>query len=894
MKKFIFYFLFYICFIGVCFKSSLADNKSFDAPLSNKEIIDIFDNEYEIKNLAGDDIYDDSGEPKPLISADNEFLKLLIVPFVIDKLYPEEKINGDITPILERIYPTSKPERIESFAVWIKVAVGVKRRYDYVVKKLKHSVDAARIMPKDAPIIAKDGEFAPIDAELYKESGDGEYKVSYQPFKYLEYDPGDTGEPVRRRDKNYEEVEQSLLNEIMLALVRLDIAGFYRGLRKIPAYNDGSREKTVDAGDGVKARILLAENDLGDDDTVYGVFDIMVPDGFYINGDYLNDSVRPQFILDEGGDNKYNISEYEVYAPAPYGIVKDGQSRRILVGQVPIPVRFKRADVKKGIYIVGKLVFQLCDVNGVCKPVVSQHSLKMRKTKEETSSLHYNYVTQAFARLPKLKTNNAELINVEFDEKNNKLIANFDTDKVVSNISAMAEDDAKTNYINPRYIIENNKVSAIFDIAGGADAKDLAKLKNNRVAITATFNEKEVLRDVYDFNTKGSVGENSYSVLSKHISLWTLFVFGLILNLMPGIFNLFVKLIESMWVSKDSIKIFVRYALMLAIGWGGFGILYAGNSWNVVFLNVWLVVLAIFIVAAHLMDSLGYMDLALFRPLNKIFHKGCMTGIMSVILTTAFPMYLHGDVMSVLLKSHDVYFYLLCIWLGMISLPLLLLIVGRYRVMPLVGLLSFNVLYNIIYLIGALWLLFSFRGWGALMVVLLGIIAICILWYAYPFAIVETLKLTRSKKREKEIFFKVQRSFSKMFLIIYIVCCFLVMCFKPIVSEAVVVDEVINMAKELKTDDKPILVVIEGAWSPATIINRIKLFNLDNFNINVIRFSHIGENRIIDEWLDRYGRDTAPLNVLFTRRYAKGMALPLYLNDTNWNKALKDFKSTGR
>ena len=887
MKKIIFYLFLYIGIIGGFFKPALAvDDFHFD----DKEIIDVYDKHYKVENIADDEVYVEDEKTKPLITADNEFIKLLIIPFFIDKLYPGEKINDDINPVMQRIYPTTNPERIEIVSHWVKLAVSLKRRYDYVVNKLKHNIEVARLMPKDAPIIAKDGEFASVDDDLQKESVEGEYNVSYQPFKYLEYDPGDTGEPVRRRDKNYEKVEQSLLDEIMLAMFRFDIPGFYRGLRKIPAYNDGSREKTVDAGNGVKARILLAENDLGDDDTVLGVFDIMVPKGYYINGDYLNDNGRPQFILTEDNNNS-NISEYEVYTPAPFGVVKNGKSRRILVGQVPVPVRFKRADVKKGIYITGKLAFQLCNADGQCKPVVSEHSLKLRKTKDETASLHYNYVTQAFARLPRLKTKNAEFVNVEFDKKNNKLIANFNTDKIFSSVSAMAEDSIGTSYINPRYIIENNRVSAIFDISDNITASQLADLKDNQIAVTATFNEREVLRGIYDLKT-GINNEQSISFMNKNISLWLVFVFGLLLNLMPGIFNLFVKLVECMWISEKRVKIFIRYCCSLALAWLILGLMYANSSWNVMFLNVWLGVLAISVVLAHFIENLGFMDMGVFRPLNKYLPKGYVTGFMSVVLISAFPMYLQNEVMSVVLKSgSDMFKYLLGIWCGMISLPLLLLVVGRYRVIPLIGLASFNVLYNLIYLIGAIWLIFSFRGWWALFIITLAIVLCSMLWYAYPFTIAEALNNIRSKKREKELFFRVQNDFSKMFCIIYIVCCALVIYCKPVVSKAVVVDEVIEQAKSLTTDDNPILVVIEGAWSPATLINRIKSINLANSGVKIIRFAHVGENRIIDEWLERYGKNYAPLNILFTRRYAKGLALPVYLNDTDWNKVTKDFNN---
>lgn len=141
--------------------------------------------------------------PEPIIRSDNELAKLALLPFIVDKVFAGEALDGDLTGFLSRVYPTAGEGTLKTLESGIRFFVSWKRKYDYAVARLKHNIKAAGILPKDAPIVAEDGEFAPEETDLRKQSAAGEYQVRYRPYKYLEYDSGALGEPVRRRDKNY-------------------------------------------------------------------------------------------------------------------------------------------------------------------------------------------------------------------------------------------------------------------------------------------------------------------------------------------------------------------------------------------------------------------------------------------------------------------------------------------------------------------------------------------------------------------------------------------------------------------------------------------------------------------------------------------------------------------
>ena len=251
--------------------------------------------------MGGGDTGSEGETPEPIIRSDNELAKLALLPFIVDKVFAGEALDGDLTGFLSRVYPTAGEGTLKTLESGIRFFVSWKRKYDYAVARLKHNIKAAGILPKDAPIVAEDGEFAPEETDLRKQSAAGEYQVRYRPYKYLEYDPGALGEPVRRRDKNYISPEDLNTDEMVLALLELDFGGFWRALRKMPSYSDGAGEKPVEAGGGVKARLLLDTARPGDKEIIRGVAEIYVPDGTYVSGELLYPENRAAFVLREDG-----------------------------------------------------------------------------------------------------------------------------------------------------------------------------------------------------------------------------------------------------------------------------------------------------------------------------------------------------------------------------------------------------------------------------------------------------------------------------------------------------------------------------------------------------------------------------------------------------------------
>ena len=964
--------------------------------------------------------------PEPIIRSDNELAKLALLPFIVDKVFAGEALDGDLTGFLSRVYPTAGEGTLKTLESGIRFFVSWKRKYDYAVARLKHNIKAAGILPKDVPIVAEDGEFAPEETDLRKQSAAGEYQVRYRPYKYLEYDPGALGEPVRRRDKNYISPEDLNTDEMVLALLELDFGGFWRALRKMPSYSDGAGEKPVEAGGGVKARLLLDTARPGDKETIRGVAEIYVPDGMYVSGDLLNPENRAAFVLREDGGSdgsatanmgSRNIKSFRMYAPLANGVEKGGEARRVLTGHIRFPLEFTRADTGKAMHIAGDLQFKLCTADGACQVAATHHGLTLRASDKAEDSIHYNYVTQGFAHLPPAESRHARAEKLVYDREKGTLTATFALSRRVSNMAAMAEDAVGTNFINPRYELGDGYARVTFDVraggsatgnegsatgsasgtgnkgsetagygaAGGAVAGSGASGTGNggnrgrngsgvagstgrntelplqEVALSASFDDSEVLRTVMTVVAAPQAVPAARAVAAARATGGTLFAYGLLLNLMPGIFGLFLRLARQLRERAERRRIFCRYAAGAALGLALLGIGYRGVYFGALYYNPWLAAGAAAVILPLWAEALGYMDFALFRPLKKIFRRGWLVGVFTVLLAAAFPTALKAEALSGLFTVGaeiwsvaaegsfaagaellrgtagslalagslasagslaqaageaavaggvwlapawtELAVGLGCIWLGIIALPLAVLTAAELwgqRVavwLRATVLRRFNAFYTGVYAAGLLWLAAGCFGGTAALGLAVGLALLFVLWYAFPQAVAETIKYTRSEKRSLELFNRVQRHWLVAAAVWYLLAAGGLAVAGAGAGTGTDVGVAEKGGTGIRMAEKgsaamPVLVSIEAPYSPLSAYNRLALRELRKAGLRVVRIN-AGEMNIPGAawpWFAAYGKFYAPLTILFTNRHKNGMVLPERLDRVDFDKALAGWR----
>ena len=1005
-------------------------------------------------DIGSGDVGSEGETPEPIIRSDNELAKLALLPFIVDKVFAGEALDGDLTGFLSRVYPTAGEGTLKTLESGIRFFVSWKRKYDYAVARLKHNIKAAGILPKDAPIVAEDGEFAREETDLRKQSAAGEYQVRYRPYKYLEYDPGALGEPVRRRDKNYISPEDLNTDEMVLALLELDFGGFWRALRKMPSYSDGAGEKPVEAGGGVKARLLLDTARPGDKEIIRGVAEIYVPDGMYVSGDLLNPENRAAFVLREDGGSggsatggisgtgnmgstggtggisgtgnmgstggtgnmgSRNIKSFRMYAPLANGVEKGGVARRVLTGHIRFPLEFTRADTGKAMHIAGDLHFKLCTADGTCQAAATHHGLTLRASDKAEDSIHYNYVTQGFAHLPPAESRHARAEKLVYDREKGTLTATFALSRRVSNMAAMAEDAAGTNFVNPRYELGDGYARVTFDVragkragkqvgeqgrsafdarsgsgenaeygaaeaavAGGSVADGIGRdteLPLQEVALSASFDDSEVLRTVMTVaavpaaqatgavvtpratetaagegirgrKAPGTVTEMTVvprAVPAARATGGTLFAYGLLLNLMPGIFGLFLRLARQLRERAERRRIFCRYAAGAALGLALLGIGYRGAYFGALYYNPWLAAGAAAVILPLWAEALGYMDFALFRPLKKIFRRGWLAGLFTVLLAAAFPTvlkaealsglfaggaeiwsgaaegsfaagaeFLRGTAGSLVQAASGVWLApawaeltagLGCIWLGIMVLPLAVLTAAELRGQRAAAWLRvpvlrrFNAFYTGVYAAGLLWLTAGCFGGAAALGLAAGLVLLFVLWYAFPQAVAETIKHTRSEKRSLELFNRVQRHWLFAAAVWYLLAAGGLALAGAGAGTGTDVGVAENSGTDVDMAEKgsaavPVLVSIEAPYSPLSVYNRLALRELQKAGLRVVRIN-AGEMNVPGTawpWFATYGKFYAPLTVLFTDRHKNGMVLPERLDRVDFDKALAGWR----
>lgn len=908
MKKFVFYFIFYIGFLAAVFNPAVSFAAEEDISVAEKATT--------------------PHKKKPSLSRkiSTDVVTFFTIPFVVDRLYPEGEINTDISPVLQRFYPNTSPEKLEMFGKFVKLFVSFKRRYEYVVNTLEQKVKAAGIVPADAPIIAEDGEFAPAYSDARKQTPYGSYQVGYEPYKYVEYDAGELGEPVRRRDKNYAGRTENQ-DEIVLALLKFDISAFFRALNNLPRQTDGSDEVTVKNESGVASRILLGVSAPGEEKKIRGVIQLNIPDDYYINADFLNPRVRPQFILSEDKNNELNIKEYQLFLPEANGIVKDGVAKRILTGTVRYPIEFTRADVEKPMKIKGTFGFEMCHKDGGCQLISDEHELTLKPSQDEELSIFNNYITQGFTHLPPEKADHAELKSAEYNEATGELTLTFATTRTFSNVAAMVEDANGTNYLNPRYSISENEITATFTTSPQSPQNNH---KNNfipqaQIAVTASFDRLENLRTTITPSGTSSLEGQSHSSrdlplsspsplrgegrgegdnitspsnapslesLQVPLPLTTALIFGLILPLCPGIFYLFVRLVHLLWTRPEHRLIVFRYAMGSALGLTLLAAIFHGGYWSLMYECTPLTAVAGLVVASMLTECSGYMDFALFRPLRGKCRRGFLIGLFSVLLLTGFPMPLNAPVFSVAYTVSAVKCLKIMafVWLGMLALPLAALIYRPRAPYFLPAMQRLNIIYNLLYLVGTLCLIGSTRGETAVWFALALFALVYGFWRLYPEAIAETIKHTRSPKRQQQLFYKVQRLAAYIIIGAAVLTATGLSLF-PKTQEPATAPTPAEIIARVQSTSKPVLISVITHWSPLTLPNQAAAERLSAQDVEVITIPAVGNARAAQPWLNAYNSLYAPLNVLFTTRHPLGLKLPANLTNIDWPTALETFES---
>ena len=698
-------------------------------------------------------------------------------------------------------------------------------------------------------------------------------------YKYIEYDLGELGEPVRLRDKNY--IPTADPDDLVISILKFDMNGIVKALKKMPYFNDGSAEKSVLSKHNLKARILLDTMNMGEQKNINGVIEINIPEGFYIKGDYLNDWSLPRFILKEDKESDLNIAKYQFFMPLAIGVEKDNVARRVFVDTVTFPFSVERADVKKSIVINGDFSFELCDANETCEMITTEHRIKLKKSDEESPSMYYNYVTQSHARLPKEELKFAKLSNVVYDKTTKQLAVFFNTTRKMSNIAVMVEDKKGTHYVNPKYRIEKDRVIATFDV-NFTNADNIED-----VVVSALFDDRKTIRKVVDVE-EGDILPN---ITYKTHSLWYFYLLGLIVNLMPGVFYLYLKLLNLIIFNEKRVRIYIRYCISVLFGISLYLGLFNGKMVGELFTNPWWINLALFIEISLLFSILGYMDFILFRPLKRFFKYGVFYALFSVILMFTFPP-MGVSLGEAILGYGDFIFkfkVILAIFGGIITLPLIGFYLYKWKRCIRFDLNNFNALYGAVYAIYLMYVYFCTQGIIGFFVMIFGIYGMLFIWYHYPNALSKVCVGKLNNLNNKRIIKEFQQKTLVVVSIIYLISSGItsVLPKKEIDNPSLLEIEKVILDRNEKGGST--IVAITADWSFMSFYNKFILRELVKRGMGVAYIDVTLSDKDGKYWFDKFHKKSVPLFILFNKRHSNGLVLPDNLKDINFNKTVQFF-----
>ena len=815
---------------------------------------------------------DDTRQTKKFSEQIGEFFML---PLVFDRAFPDAEIDKNLEPTLQALYPDMKAETVSRYLIFIRTAVKYLRKYRAIVAKLKHEVKSNLVMPKDTPIVAKDGEFAEEFTTADKKSPAGKYQVSYKPYKYLEYDSGKLGEPVRRRDKNYESSEDLPFDEMMLALYDFDFKRLYKAWKKMPFFEDGSDEKPMLTKGGVYARLILDTARPGDKKKIYGAIELQLPKDHYIIGDFLTKGTAPDFELIEGKNGTQNISSFKLSQPIANAVMKDGRIVRMFNGIVYLPFEFERTETNKVTVISGKSGYYLCDKNHHCRTETVEHWLRLKPSETVQDSVFQNAVTQAFAHLPTERTRHAVLKRAEFEK--HKLTLRFETDKHFNNVAVMAEDAEGTNFINPRYKLGKNFAEVTFEADGGDVGTE--------IAVSARF-DNEQMRKIVSMQTP--LKFNPYATAFGGKALLTAILWGLMLNFMPVGFYLCGR----SWRLFKERKVFWAYSCGVILGLATCVGFYELTDYKVhlvsqpIFLAFGLIT-----VLALMTECAEYMDFALFRPFKKILPCGLFYGFGLTVIGLMLPYWFKDEVLFTLDNGTAMVKGLVGLGMvgGIIMVPWGLKFWRDGKNLETYWLMfkRFNLFYCGLALLWLMWGVWCTNGGWLLAVWLITAVILWAMWFGYPMALTAAVDYLTDNMQKRAVYMRIQNHFAKLLVIISLIFTgVLGWGGTPQGKNSVSFIDGQKILTSRLTAHKPTMILVEDNLTFLTLKNRIVRLKMENnFDEVLVLNSADSETEL---WMKQYRMNPKiyylPQTMVISPKYPNGLLLPQDLKQTDFRK----------
>jgi len=851
---------------------------------------------------------DEQDRPSKLVTFKDMLETSVEVGKYFENNYPDNKIDEDLKPDIERFFPASTPQQLYNRESFIRKSIKIYRWGKQAIAKVKE-----KFLTPEPPILTYlDSEYENPQDYTYQDAGEDNVLITTDIKKVISYSPDinekKNYEAYLKRHEDIEKMHKKYpeITDLKRLFDKLEF-------KKLPYYGQPGVPDPKTNGEGISpwitqnglsTRLAVEYSRLADYRQIKGVIHFFIDKKHMMLAIPYKDFKAPTF----SAAQSENLKNCSFFIPAPYRFLFADGDLSGFVNSFGIPFTCEIINNKKPAKLNVSIAASLCDAHKQCSNEQTQLSLPIFEG-YGFETMMQNFINQSFIHLP--DTQEKDIIIKDLSIEDNKdsptgktLRLIFDSSRALTSPSIFIDTEQNTEFSRPRIAIDNQRISARLDILS-PDHNLVGKTATITIRLDNTHSyrlTKEILpSSIFDFNSrKLTLGMLTLAVLG-----------GFLLNFMPCVFP--VLSLKFLSFTQFGAKNKHRQTKDIYLSIGGIFIGFLGLAillvslklsgqalgWGIQFQNPIFLITMIFLLLLFIAQMNGIISLNIFPPIGlkqqSSICSSLFSGFLIVIMATPCTGPYLGTVIGFALSGTpiDILAIFTAIALGL-SLPyiLLLIIPALSYFIPTPGpwMQKLHTLMKILLLLTILWLMSILRAqssWSTLiwLSVIMLIFYCALLFFSYCLA--ETQKQTyRNQPKLRPIIKTIAGT---------ILC--LIFAIALIIGQSGIdkrrtqtisaTSQKIDFAQigQYVSQGYNVIVKVGADWCLTCAYNDLLVFDnfsalslFNSFNVKIVAVDWTEYNPEILKFMSDYGRRGLPFYILYNRNIPEGMVLPEILS----------------
>jgi len=873
---------------------------------SHKIIIDIDEQEESVKSIKLPDMIDTAIE----------------VGIYFDSNYPQDKIETDLKPDIEKFFPQLSSQQLYNHETFIRNSVKL-----YRWGKQKYAeIKSLLLAPKLPTLTYEDKDYEKASDYSYVDVGEDNVLITTDIKKVISYssDPKEkeSYEAFIKRNRKDEKFEA-----IFPGIAKLKKLYEKIEVKKLPFYGilyddpktQGEGISSWNQQKHAKTRLATEFSRLEHNKQLRGAVNIKVDTNWFL----LADNHQNYSAIHINFDKSQNLKNCNYFYPVPYRILFEDGDLISYVGEFAIPFICEIIDYNQNAIINANIEYALCNNEKQCIKNSSNQSLEI-STGFGFETTMQSYIAQSFNHLPNSYSSDITIQDVSIEENpnsptNQTLRIIIDSSNDFSKPEIFVKNNQHTTFARPRIAIDGKRLSARFDIISTGDS-----LVNTPIEITI----KTDLSNSYRL-TQNITSSSIFDINSTKLNLGLILLAilgGFILNFMPCVFPVLSLKILSLThfgaknnsqlkrnFSLSTLGIFCSFIILATIlsilkaighnlGWGM-------QFQNPIFITTMIFIIILFLAQIHEIIPFNY------STLNKIANKkftpsieAFLSGVLVVVMSTPCTGPYLGTTIGFALSGSpiDIFAILLSVALGL-SLPYIIMLISPNlsSFIPAPGewmkkIHQFMVIMLILTIIWLCSILQAQSSWLTINSICILAILFYFVLYIYWHSRNEIAILTRQDKTLKKQSYKLVHTIFICILSVIFALCLIISQIGFSNHRAQVEQQSettidINQIGNFVEQGYNVLVKIGADWCLTCSYNDFLVFESLNtealskqYNIKIINIDWTEYNSEVLDFMSEYGRRGLPFYIIYNRNIPEGIVLPEILSQMEFEKIIKN------